>query len=71
MEYAAEFTAGDKIKAWIKLSRPPFQTVGVLPFTLGSIIAWSSQGHFDWALWAWGRGGGSCPAEHILGRRVL
>ncbi len=54
MEAVADFTAWDKVKAWIWLARPPFQTVGVLPYTLGSIIAWHSQGYFDWALWGWG-----------------
>ncbi len=54
MEAAADFTAWDKIKAWIRLARPPFQSVGVLPFSLGSILAWYSQGCFDWTLWGWG-----------------
>jgi len=54
MEVAANFTAWDKIRAWIWLARPPFQTVGVLPFTLGSVIAWYSEGYFDWGLWACG-----------------
>jgi 1,4-dihydroxy-2-naphthoate octaprenyltransferase len=30
----------EKIKAWISLSRPPFHTVGILPFILGTILAY-------------------------------
>ena len=30
----------DKIKAWIGLSRPPFHTVGILPFMLGTFLAY-------------------------------
>ncbi len=30
----------EKIKAWIGLSRPPFHTVGILPFLLGTILAY-------------------------------
>ena len=29
-----------KIAAWIGLSRPPFHTVGILPFLLGTFLAW-------------------------------
>jgi 1,4-dihydroxy-2-naphthoate polyprenyltransferase len=54
MEATASFTAWEKFKAWIRLARPPFQTVGVLPFTLGSIIAWYNEGHFEWELWGLG-----------------
>ena len=30
----------EKIKGWIGLSRPPFHTVGILPFILGTILAY-------------------------------
>ncbi len=30
----------EKIKAWIGLSRPPFHTVGILPFILGTFLAY-------------------------------
>jgi 1,4-dihydroxy-2-naphthoate octaprenyltransferase len=30
----------EKIKSWIALSRPPFHTVGILPFALGTILAY-------------------------------
>jgi 1,4-dihydroxy-2-naphthoate octaprenyltransferase len=36
-----------KIKAWLCLSRPPFHTVGTLPFILGSFLAWKINGTFD------------------------
>jgi 1,4-dihydroxy-2-naphthoate polyprenyltransferase len=29
-----------KLKGWINLSRPPFHTVGILPFILGTILAY-------------------------------
>jgi 1,4-dihydroxy-2-naphthoate octaprenyltransferase len=29
-----------KITGWIGLSRPPFHTVGILPFLLGTVLAW-------------------------------
>ncbi len=32
-----------KLKGWVILSRPPFHTVGILPFVLGTIIAWRSN----------------------------
>jgi 1,4-dihydroxy-2-naphthoate octaprenyltransferase len=36
-----------KIQAWLALSRPPFHTVGVLPFILGTVLAYKSQGIFN------------------------
>jgi 1,4-dihydroxy-2-naphthoate octaprenyltransferase len=30
----------ENIKAWVGLSRPPFHTVGILPFILGTILAY-------------------------------
>jgi 1,4-dihydroxy-2-naphthoate octaprenyltransferase len=36
-----------KIQAWFALSRPPFHTVGVLPFILGTVLAYKSQGVFN------------------------
>jgi len=30
----------EKLKGWISLSRPPFHTVGILPFILGTILAY-------------------------------
>lgn len=35
------------IRAWFGLSRPPFHTVGVLPFLLGTLLAWKINGTFD------------------------
>lgn len=43
-----------KLKAWFILSRPPFHTVGILPFILGAVLAWSTTGYLDWAVLAWG-----------------
>ncbi|MDH4212089.1 MAG: prenyltransferase [candidate division WOR-3 bacterium] len=36
-----------KIQAWLALSRPPFHTVGVLPFILGTVLANKTQGVFN------------------------
>jgi 1,4-dihydroxy-2-naphthoate polyprenyltransferase len=35
------------ITAWFSLSRPPFHTVGILPFLLGALLAWKINGTFD------------------------
>jgi len=42
------------LRAWIELSRPPFQIVGVLPFLLGAELAWFFTGTFRWDIFAWG-----------------
>jgi 1,4-dihydroxy-2-naphthoate octaprenyltransferase len=44
----------EKIKDWITLSRPPFHTVGVLPFVLGSLLAYKINGVFRWEVFALG-----------------
>ncbi|MCX5853759.1 MAG: hypothetical protein NTZ24_04095 [Deltaproteobacteria bacterium] len=54
------FTAGHmddldirvKIQAWFGLSRPPFHTVGVLPFLLGGFLSWRINGIFDATIFA-------------------
>ena len=35
-----------KTLAWISLSRPPFHTVGILPFCLGTYLAWKTEDIF-------------------------
>ncbi|MBW2675372.1 MAG: prenyltransferase [Deltaproteobacteria bacterium] len=35
------------ISGWIKLSRPPFHTVGMFPFILGALLAWRLENTFD------------------------
>jgi len=37
----------NKIIAWFKLARPPFHIVGLLPFILGTWLAWNIQGIFN------------------------
>jgi 1,4-dihydroxy-2-naphthoate octaprenyltransferase len=37
----------EKIKAWIGLSRPPFHTVGILPFILGTFLAYRLTSVFN------------------------
>ena len=45
---------GKRLSAWIALSRPPFHSVGVLPFVLGGVLAWRLDGAFRWDVCAWG-----------------
>jgi len=47
-------TAGEKLSAWLALSRLPFHSVGVLPFILGGVLAWRLGGAFRWDICAWG-----------------
>lgn len=44
----------DKLRAWFFLSRPPFHTVGIFPFILGSLLAWHVTGHLNWIILGWG-----------------
>jgi 1,4-dihydroxy-2-naphthoate octaprenyltransferase len=44
----------EKLHAWLALSRPPFHSVGVLPFILGGVLAWRLEGDFRWDVCAWG-----------------
>jgi 1,4-dihydroxy-2-naphthoate octaprenyltransferase len=37
----------EKIKNWITLSRPPVHTVGILPFVLGTILAYKINAAFS------------------------
>lgn len=43
-----------RLGAWLSLSRPPFHSVGILPFILGGVLAWRQQGVFRWDVLAWG-----------------
>ena len=47
-------TLGEKLSAWVALSRPPFHSVGVLPFILGGVLAWRQGVAFRWDVCAWG-----------------
>ena len=47
-------TIGEKLSAWVALSRLPFHSVGVLPFILGGVLAWRLGGAFRWDVFAWG-----------------
>ena len=37
----------EKLRGWIGLSRPPFHTVGILPFILGTILAYKINSTFS------------------------
>jgi 1,4-dihydroxy-2-naphthoate octaprenyltransferase len=45
---------GDKLSAWLALSRPPFHSVGLLPFILGGVLASRGQGALRWDVFGWG-----------------
>jgi len=47
-------TLQNRLSAWLVLSRPPFHTVGVLPFVLGGVLAWRLEGVFHWPITVWG-----------------
>ena len=40
------------LQAWIQLSRVPFHSVGVLPFFLGTLLAWKTHGLFNFQIFA-------------------
>jgi 1,4-dihydroxy-2-naphthoate octaprenyltransferase len=44
----------EKLRALLILSRPPFHSVGVLPFILGAVLAWRLEGIFNLAIFALG-----------------
>ncbi len=44
---AGRKSSASKIVSWIGLSRPPFHSVGVLPFLLGTFLAWRMEGAFN------------------------
>jgi 1,4-dihydroxy-2-naphthoate octaprenyltransferase len=46
-----------KTHAWLVLSRPPFHTVGVLPFILGNVLAWHDAEVFSRTIFALGTAG--------------
>lgn len=43
-----------KLLAWLALARAPFHSVGVLPFVLGSVLAWQHGSAFRWDICLWG-----------------
>ncbi len=44
---------GETVKGWIQLSRPPFHLVGLLPFILGTVMAWRLYGIFNVPVLIW------------------
>ena len=42
------------LKGWTRLSRLPFQIVGVLPFILGAVLAWNTHKTFNWSVFILG-----------------
>jgi 1,4-dihydroxy-2-naphthoate octaprenyltransferase len=43
-----------EIMAWVQLARPPFHIVGILPFVLGTWLAWNDRGLFQWEIFLLG-----------------
>ncbi len=54
MEARVDRGALRRAAAWVRLARPPFHTVGVLPFVLGTVLAWRESGTVHWPVAAWG-----------------
>jgi 1,4-dihydroxy-2-naphthoate octaprenyltransferase len=54
VEEQAKLTTRAKLKAWLALSRLPFHSVGVLPFVLGTVLAWRQRGALRWDVLVWG-----------------
>jgi len=52
-----EITMRTRINAWFKLSRPPFHSVGVLPFVLGTVLARWRNGPVRADILLWGIAG--------------
>jgi 1,4-dihydroxy-2-naphthoate octaprenyltransferase len=50
MNAKSTITPNQRLKAWLSLSRLPFHSVGVLPFLLGVILAWSQGYSLNWAV---------------------
>lgn len=46
-----------RIQAWFALSRPPFHTVGILPFVLGTVLAYNAQQSFRLSIFLLGTAG--------------
>lgn len=44
----------DRVRAWLALSRPPFHLVGILPFLLGTWLAWRLEQVFRWPVFVLG-----------------
>lgn len=44
----------EKLRALFVLSRPSFHSVGVLPFILGTVLAWRLGGIFNWQIFVLG-----------------
>jgi 1,4-dihydroxy-2-naphthoate octaprenyltransferase len=47
----------EKIKTWFVLSRPPFHTVGILPFILGTLLAYKINSAFSMEIFLLGVSG--------------
>ncbi|PKN37351.1 MAG: hypothetical protein CVU62_10190 [Deltaproteobacteria bacterium HGW-Deltaproteobacteria-2] len=45
--YVMQSSNIEKVKTWFVLSRPPFHTVGILPFVLGTLLAYKINATFN------------------------
>jgi 1,4-dihydroxy-2-naphthoate octaprenyltransferase len=41
-----------KLSIWYRETRPPFLTASIVPILLGTCMAWSREGEWDWGLFA-------------------
>ena len=42
----------NKVSIWYRETRPPFLTASIVPVLLGTCMAWSREGEWDWGLFA-------------------
>lgn len=47
----------ETLQGWFRLSRPPFHTVGALPFILGTLLAYKFNAAFNWEVFVLGISG--------------
>ena len=52
-----KFIITGKLSAWLRLSRLPFHSVGVLPFVLGTLLAWRITGEIRYSVFLLGIAG--------------
>lgn len=52
-----QLSVKDSLQLWFVLSRPPFHSVGMLPFILGSFLAYKITGSFNWEIFLLGISG--------------
>ncbi|MFN8582583.1 MAG: hypothetical protein U0163_16615 [Gemmatimonadaceae bacterium] len=60
-----------RIKAWIALQELPKHLANLLPFALGTVLAWWQAGQVDWSIFAISIVGLFFDGWHVRVQRVL